>query len=569
MNERAHDFEVRDGIGSGPRWVIRAPAARTPDGGATTRRRRVGAAGLGPGAAPGRQGDGRGSAPGGRVAGGGSAPGHLGAVPGTAPGRRSADPPVPPKDCAPGALLRTDGSRSETAARGPRGQRVVIIRALSPSGRHTLAHEADLLELLERDGASAFPRILWRDEDCVVREDAAAAVSRAGRRRAEVGSPRTTERLAQLAAREGLETSLEALHRHGWVLGAQDADGLGIRDDGTVLICDLTGLRIDDHLRQRLADRRWVDAALGDAGRTLRRPADAGDAGTAMPCAGGAAAPAPADAAAPMASARDGEGTLTSEGGVAEVSASSRDRDVTAFLRGTGPDAARVRAVGGGSVSGPPGGGGERPGRGHRGQRRRPVRSPAARRGYAVVVALVFLGTVGAVVVAGGRGSGRTAAEAGTTAAPSTSATSTGPQASDPGPRIASGAPAASATRPDAPATLVGELAARRQARLVSGQADTATLPGSPARDQDDALTRAYAGLQVHGWRTEVHRAEVTAFDAAAGSATVRATITESERTIVHGDGTSETVAASPAHTVELDLRWSEGGWLVERTRAV
>lgn len=542
MNGHPHEFHLGDSLPSGPRWVIRAAARNTSRAG--------GGAGDVAGAVRGERSSGR-PRTGPRVA-----------------PRRADDPPVPPKDCSPGAVLREDPDRTETAARGPRGQRVVIVRALSSPGREALDREAGLLESLEQDGAGAFPRILWRDRDALVREDAPPAAPRAGRRRAEVGSPRTTERLAQLAARDLLEESLEALHRHGWVLGAAASAGLGIRDDGTVLIHDLAGLARGGGLRERLADRRWMDAVLGDAGRTLRRPAgeasgaaptdsDPSDArpGTIRRVVAGAPARTPGIASS-LDRVEDAPDPVedVAAGGLdpADVEV---DLDVTAYLRGARSEEAQVRPA----ALPRRGSAGMRRGRsrrgaGHRGTPRLVPRSRSARLGYAVGVGAVFLGTVGVVVAVAGGPSAPVDA-GGSTHAPSVLEH----------PSAGAGAVA----RPEAPAALVDDLAVRRRAHLLDGAPDTTTVPGSPARDQDAQLARSYAGLEVQGWRTEVRAAEVTAFDAVAGSATVRATIAESERTVIHHDGRPEIIAATDPHTVELDLVWTEGSWLVERIRTV
>src|SRR5699024_7510386 len=72
-------------------------------------------------------------------------------------------------------------------------------------------------------------------------------------------------------AREALDALIDALHERGWVLGAPPGGGLGARADGTVMVIDLRGLRREEGLGPRSADRRWVDSVLQDGDRTLRR----------------------------------------------------------------------------------------------------------------------------------------------------------------------------------------------------------------------------------------------------------------------------------------------------------
>lgn len=451
---------------------------------------------------------------------------------------RPDEPPVPPADCAPGAVLRETEGRTETAGRGPRGQRVVIVRTTAPAATAELEVEADLLEQLTSLQAEAFPRVLGRTPTAYVREDAAPPGAGRGRRRADLGSPRTAERLAQGAAREMLDGSLAVLHELGWTLGSEAADGLGIRDDGTVLIRDLAGLRRGEGLRERLVDQRWIDSVLGDAGRTLRRRAEAV---AADPAAGDRAdaVGAPDGRPAPRGESSAGHGRFP----VARSASARREP-------GRSPEPTSGGGTGRRRIFDPTVPSGIR--------RRSAPRAGASRaralvRWYPVLLALVFVVSAVTVMSLGAqRGAVPTAGSEATrgAASPVASAEQESPAVSPPDPR-----------------TLVSDLATARREALAGGDPGRSTATGSTARLEDERLSRAYIGIEVQGWSTTVESAEVVAFEASDGTATIRARVAESERTLRYPDGTTRTVPATPPHDVELDLLWSEGRWVVAASR--
>lgn len=211
---------------------------------------------------------------------------HDGAIPElwAHAGGSAARPTVPPArlvqstDCVIGRTILKEEHREVLTAQGPDNCPVMIVRADDPEEIDRVAREAGLLDELADAGATAFPRVLSRACTEYVREDAPARRTASGRRRAEAPSPGTQERLALAEAREQLDFSLALLHERGWALGLEDDAGLGVREDGTLLIRDLSRLRPDARLRDRLGDQHWIDTVLGDGDRTLHRPVPATEA---------------------------------------------------------------------------------------------------------------------------------------------------------------------------------------------------------------------------------------------------------------------------------------------------
>ncbi len=484
---------------------------------------------------------------------------------------------IDPGSCTPGETQSSGGGVRARRARTRDGRGVVLAGPEPGIGdAGDVDAQADLLERLAAEGVEALPRVLGRAPGAYVREDAAAWRPGGGRRSAVAGDPRTAERLAQAAVRERLEAALDRLHAADHVLGLTGREGLGFRPDGTVMIRDLSALAPGATLAGRLADQRWLDSVLGDAGRTLRRRADAAPApwiddadGTGPgPAAGGAErsdppAVSPLQAPPPPSAPRAASDDAPTRRVAAEERRPARMWSPLAARAGDAglvvqpwsqesgrPWSARLPA-------------GRDAGRGEgaaasmlrRWRRSLQGRAPFAWRGLAVGAAAVCALTVLIVLAT----------------VPGTS-----PQAEAEGASTASAAPGAedaaaeeSAVEPADPVGLVGVLASARREHLVAGVEDTATAPGSPAADQDARLAEAYRHVTVTGWTTTVVSAEVIACDTTAGTASIRARISESERTLTLPDGTVRTVPAVPEHEVVLHLVWLDGRWLLERVDPV
>lgn len=140
-------------------------------------------------------------------------------------------------------MLRRDGGREELAEQ-VEGAWCVRVRALGSEARHVAREEVQLLVALEVDAVRAAPAVVSLEDDGYLREWAAPMRHGSGRRAAAETSPDTAEREALGRAREDLEALLESLHGRGWVLGATPGAGLGLREDGTVVVTDLEGLRM-------------------------------------------------------------------------------------------------------------------------------------------------------------------------------------------------------------------------------------------------------------------------------------------------------------------------------------
>lgn len=484
---------------------------------------------------------------------------------------------IDPGTCTPGEVHSCGGGVLARRARTRDGRAVVLVAPDPGLGDATTVDaQAALLEALAQDGAGALPRVLGRAPGRYVREDAAPWRRGGGRRSATIGDPRTEERRAQASVRDRLEAVLDRLHAADHVLGLTGHDGLGFRPDGSVMIRDLSALSAGATLAGRLADQRWLDAVLGDAGRTLRRRSDA------VPPpwideardAHGTVAPeteAEPSALIERAPAPRGGAAVVDDETTRRVGAGSRrpariwtplgavdggpEHAVQPWSQESGrPWSARLPAgeearraplrerLGSGATSAA-----------QRGRLLLHGRAPFAWRGLVLGAAAVCVLTVLVVLAVSPVGSPQAEAEGtatGTAEASSAASASPGPSR---------------AVAPADPAGLVGALASARREHLAAGVEDTATAPGSPAADQDARLAEAYRRVTVTGWTTSVVSAELTACDTAAGTASIRARVRESERVLTLADGSSRTVPATPEHEVVLHLVWIDGRWLLER----
>lgn len=429
--------------------------------------------------------------------------------------------------------VRRTAQRVEHRAVSPAGAPVLVVRAAPGADPAEVLGEADLLVALAGRGASAFPQVLGRSASAYVREEATPWSIRRGRRSADVGSPRTQERRAQAAAREALDGSIARLHEQGLVLGLSGLEGLGVRDDGSVMIRDLTHLAPNGTVRGRLADQRWIDGVLGDQGRTLRRRIDGHDAP-----AGDGSALVSGDASS------GGPGPLAPDP-LAGPSVSGGSGGI-----GTRSDAARPLPV-------PMRAGVGTPPRRRRVAERSRRRAPVSWRIYLAGAAVVCAGTAAAVLAGAGE-------QSPPDVGPSIAAT---PAPTPPAPTGRPTTASGPAVRPEDPRALLEALAAARREHLIAGAPDTATAPGSPAAEEDARLAEAYQDVAVSGWVTRVASAEVVAVDAEAGTASVRATVQESARSLTATDGTSRTVPASPEHEIVADLIWEDGRWVLHAVR--
>ena len=154
------------------------------------------------------------------------------------------------------------------------GASAVRVVALTDTGAEQVREELQLLAALEVAGCTAAPAVLDLEDEGYVREGGVLLRRGRGRRAAAVGTPGTGERLVLARAREQLDFLVSAVHERGWVLGCAPGEGLAVREDGTVLLRDLSGLRREDSTMAQMDDRAWVDSVLHDQDRTLRRRID-------------------------------------------------------------------------------------------------------------------------------------------------------------------------------------------------------------------------------------------------------------------------------------------------------
>ncbi|GAB2548998.1 hypothetical protein [Brachybacterium huguangmaarense] len=447
---------------------------------------------------------------------------------------------IAPSACAVEATIGGDASRAVLAARGPHDEPVVVVRALAPAAIGDVEAEGDLLDALGSAGAPAMPRLLGSSRGAYVRERGEPWRRGTGRRCDDAGAPATGERRALARARDDLDASLAVLHDRGWVLGLSAGQGLAIRGDGSVVVDDLSGLRRATGTRARLADQRWIDAVLPDRDRTLRRPR--GEELWASPAMIPSAFPAPPGGGATSAAEPAGR-TMALPG--ADADADVDDRRIAEprpAVRATG-EASRPRR-------------GTRAGRGRRG------RTWRSRRVAGLALLAAVAGASAAVTFVVGLDS---FANAGSSGGPTTGEPSHASTPAQTPSTAASTAPPVAARKaaPADPRALVSELALARRAHIVEGAADTATVPGSPAAGADARLADAYEGRTVTGWTTDVTSAEVVATDPAAGTAVVRARISESERTVTEPSGEARAVPAVAEHDVLLALELHDGRWLI------
>lgn len=446
-----------------------------------------------------------------------------------------------------GAAGERGAGRTEEPLGGDVRPTAVRARGDDPASRCRLRDELQLLASLEVAGIGAAPAVLEIEDDGYVRETAPALAHRAGRRSADGGAPSTAERLALRRARDELDALVDALHERGWVLGAPDGGGLGMRQDGGVVVLDLSGLRREDGLAPRRADRRWVDSVLGDQERTLRRRVDLlGPAGQAAryavtedelpgrPVPGPPLAlhqpdpaPAPAAVAPPPPRAVPLRRRAATPAGAVPP---RRHRTLRVSLRRGAEGVTQVLA------------------------------QPRLRR-IASLSALVVL-MLGSVLAGGiwwgheqdpaARG-GAEARQAPTVAGGNAGA---GKGSEEPPPI-------------EDPWALAAELAGARHAYVTGTSAHPVTVPDSPAAAADDDLRTAYRGIEVRGGGPVIHEARLESPPGSDGTAVLRTEASMAAHRVEDPEGAATEIPATEPVTVMLTLRWASDGWRIEEVEEI
>lgn len=441
----------------------------------------------------------------------------------------------------------------------------VQVQGLTVGGRVRVRAEMQLLGALEIAGVLAVPGILSIEDDGYVREAARSLDGRSGRRAAEVGTPATAERRGSRRARDQLDALVDALHERGWVLGAASGHGVGLREDGTVVVLDLRGLMPHHDLAARHADRRWVDSVLTDPERTLRRriqePYDV-EPGTGVS----------SDHAEAMGERADpgalGLSEVILERRGVEQPDSASVRSVIAARRGTEHSA--MGRVEHGAKKGPEEGPAEGPGP-SRLLRARTVRDPGSpgpsaaepRRvsGFLPRVRELLLArrsrrtvliTAAAVLLAG------TVLGTGTWLVMPSTGQHQDVQDTESDVAVAPAPPIDDAW------ALAAELAGARHAYVTGLSSQPAAAPGSDALAADIAVRAAYDGYTVEGGGPVVHEAVILQEPTEEGTALLQIIASSEEARLVASDGTPHTVPATPRESIELEISWDGTGWTVQ-----
>ena len=453
----------------------------------------------------------------------------------------------PPSGGSPGAdgASAADGvgDRAEEPLGRSGREDAVRVRWRGPEGREAVTSEMQLLAALEVAGIAAAPDVLGIEEDGYVRETAPPLARRGGRRAGGSGPPATGERLAQARAREDLEALVVALHERGWVLGAPRGRGLGLRADGHVIVLDLSGLRREDSLSARGADRHWIDTVLEDEERTLRRRVHA------LPAAGTGVPDAESFPEPPVAEpvVMDPAPELPAEPPALQV---PEDR--------TPPSAPRLRRA---RTYGEPAA---------EEQRHRTVSTRPRRRGPVPSVLTVLadarhrrtaLLSAGVVLVLG-LGTGAALTLPGETPSPEEPAAASAPAAQNP-------APGTGAPEIEDPWALAAELAGARHAYLTGTSDVPVAAVGGAAEEEDERIRAAYDGLEVRGGGPVVHEAELVSGPDEDGTAVLRVLATNEDAEVVDASGTLQEAQEPESTEVDLSLEWDGDRWRIQEVEAV
>ncbi|MDO5661270.1 MAG: hypothetical protein Q4G40_01120 [Brachybacterium sp.] len=497
--------------------------------------------------------------------------------------RQETAPSVTPGSCRREHRTASGDGREQWIAAAPDGTPVVVVDATGPGAEDRVAAEADLLRAAQDAGNDALPRLLGTGHAGYVHEYLHPLHPVRGRRRAAAASPTPEERQAQARAREMLDRALGVVHAAGFTLGCSGTESLGAREDRSIAVRDLSLLQQDTSLPARLRDQRWVDAVLGDADRTLRRRLTDGEPPmiatgqfalprTVPPQQTSAAAPSSQRAAPAGAASRPAARFTPLHGLLGPSPQSTAATGATGVAPPAALPSAWVDEPGGEEcpVRDEVSGASWQPRRAPRApQRRSPMRRtrrtlPGAGRGRRTVVTaaagilLLLGGGALTITLTGTAGENETAGE-GASAAP---------------PRVAAGAqedavPSADGASAPDPTRLLDDLAEQRRAFVLGTTDAQVAAPGTPAAVRDDSLRRDYAEVEVTGWHTTVHEAEVVAEDPAARTLTVQADIEESGRTITRAGAAPQEHPGSPRHRVEFELTHDGDQWRIADTRPV
>ena len=465
-------------------------------------------------------------------------------------GRHRAGRPVegPPSDAAPGA----DGASGADADGGNRAEEplgrsgredAVRVRWRGPDGREAVTSEMQLLAALEVAGIAAAPDVLGIEEDGYVRETAPPLARRGGRRAGGSGPPATGERLAQARAREDLEALVGALHERGWVLGAPRGRGLGLRADGHVIVLDLSGLRREDSLSARSADRHWIDTVLEDEERTLRRRVHA------VPRAG-----------AVLSEAESFPGSFGAEPPVTEPAPKLPVEPTVSRVPEEGsplpaPRLRRARTDCEPTAE----------------ERRRWTGSTRPRRRGPVPTVLAVLADAqhrrtallsAGIVLVLGLGTGAALTLPGAGPGPGENAAASAPAAQDP-------APGDEAPVIEDPWALAVELAGARHAYLTGTSDVPVAAVGGAAEEEDERIRAAYEGLEVRGGGPVVHEAELVSGPDEDGTAVLRVLTTTEDAEVVDASGTLQEAQEPESTEVDLSLEWDGDRWRIQEVEAV
>lgn len=481
-----------------------------------------------------------------------------------------------PGSFGPGAGPPRARAARQERLRGADGQGLrVEVTGLDAAARHSIREELQLLAALEVAGITAAPSVLEIEDDGYLREAAPPLRRRAGRRAAADCAPPTAERLALARARDDLDHLIDALHERGWVLGAEQGQGLGVRPDGSVVALDLDGLQRGEALSARQGDRRWVDSVLEDQERTLRRRIDLLAPSWPLQERSLLGADAVADVQERGEPAASGSNALQRE--VRAGRADDPERHAGAAL----PPPRRIRrrqrerqAVDRPAAERPAAGrqaaGG---GRGPHGLRFAGLRAPVARlagtgsRGMSAIRQVLSQPPLRRVAV----GSALVVLLLGSTAAVGTWWVSERP-AQAPGPEqspVAASAPSSEVPQIDDPWALVADVAGARHAYVTGVSGQPAAAPGSEAFTADEETRLAYRDYQVRGGGPVVHEAELLAGPDADGTVVLRAVTATAEHELEDQAGQLTVVPATAPSEVRLTLHWEGERWLIETAEVV
>lgn len=449
-------------------------------------------------------------------------------------------------------------------------RRLVRVHRESEDARTATGSIATLLTELSGAGVTGSPRVLENDGADIVLEAASPMRPTRGRRRAEGGSPDEAERRAQAQAREVLEELVDAVHARGWVVGLEGDEGVGLREDCSVMLMDVSRMHPSEDVLDRLADQSWITRVLRDEQRTLRRRIDRRITGDVTP------------------DKNEGMQWYTPppprEEGAAEHPAhgrgSRRRRPSRSRARRRSRRSSVRREATGRTAQGWAGAVGRRLGHALRSTVRRVGRFRSLPAGEKLMASVAVVLTVAiltgtAVGIAGVGGPQQVEAQVPRGSTPSDGVPSADDEVPPPAdttsvspdadPDTSSGTSGADSIGPmvEDPVALTEELLEARYAYLTSPDEEAVAVPGSPADLQGEQVRDAYAAVEVDGDPPVVHEAQWVEVNESSGRARVRAQVEQPAQQVTRGDGDDEKIPAQRSTWVELDLRAFEDRWLL------